>query len=67
MLTRGTDKSRDQEIIKAAMTLYSKRTRTLLHWINPKVNKARLKANVQTSWANLPEWQKQLYISQVFS
>ncbi|XP_014262593.1 uncharacterized protein LOC106674413 isoform X2 [Cimex lectularius] len=59
------DHNQSVDIINAAKNLYSKRTRTLMHWINPKIPKARLKMSMMNAWDQLPEWQKRIYISQV--
>ncbi|XP_073991421.1 uncharacterized protein [Rhodnius prolixus] len=59
------NQSKNYEILKAAKSLYSKRTRTLWHWIDPKIPKSKLKNTVLLAWDNLPAWQKQIYISQV--
>ncbi|KAK9505564.1 hypothetical protein O3M35_009585 [Rhynocoris fuscipes] len=59
------NQSKNHEILKAAKSLYSKRTRTLWHWIDPKIPKTKLKNIVLIAWDGLPAWQKQIYISQV--
>jgi len=61
----GYNSGRHSDILKAAQSLYSKRTRTLWHWINPGIPKTKLKSCVQTAWDNLPDWQKKIYVSQV--
>ncbi|KAF5284030.1 hypothetical protein FQA39_LY17163 [Lamprigera yunnana] len=53
------------EVLKAAKSLFSKRTRTLYHWMCPDAPKAQLKAAVATSWETLSAQEKEFYISQV--
>lgn len=53
------------EILKAAKSLFSKRTRTLFHWMYPNTPKPQLKAAVSHSWENLGLQEKEFYISQV--
>lgn len=54
------------EILKAAKSLFSKRTRTLYHWMYPNTSKQQIKLAVASSWENLELQEKQFYISQVF-
>ncbi|XP_056641939.1 uncharacterized protein LOC130448547, partial [Diorhabda sublineata] len=53
------------EILKAAKSLFSKRTRTLYHWLYPNSSKQQIKTTVSTSWDSLAENEKAFYISQV--
>nr|XP_014282778.1 uncharacterized protein LOC106684921 isoform X2 [Halyomorpha halys] len=52
-------------VIAAAKILYTKKTRTLLHWLDPSLSLSKLRATLELSWQNLPLWQKEVYISQV--
>nr|CAD7412581.1 unnamed protein product [Timema cristinae] len=56
---------RQEEVVKAARSLFSKRTRTLYHWLSPCTSKTKLKTFVAAAWDNLPEQEKHFYISQV--
>jgi len=56
---------KQEEIIKAAKSLFSKRTRTLYHWLYPQTSKNKLKATVSAAWDTLHENEKQFYVSQV--
>lgn len=53
------------EVLKAAKSLFSKRTRTLYHWMYPNISKQQIKQAVTTSWESLNKQEKDLYISQV--
>lgn len=53
------------EVLKAAKSLFSKRTRTLYHWMYPNTPKTQLKAAVSLSWETLGIQEKEFYISQV--
>ncbi|KAK5650970.1 hypothetical protein RI129_001999 [Pyrocoelia pectoralis] len=53
------------EVLKAAKSLFSKRTRTLYHWMYPNAPKAQLKAAIAASWETLSMQEKEFYISQV--
>lgn len=53
------------EVLKAAKSLFSKRTRTLYHWMYPNTPKSQLKAAVSMSWETLGVQEKEFYISQV--
>lgn len=63
-LADNTD-AKQIEVLKAARSLFSKRTRTLYHWIYPNAPKAQLKAAISTSWETLSMQEKDFYISQV--
>lgn len=54
-----------EEVLKAARSLFSKRTRTLYHWIYPCTSKTKLKASVAAAWDTLSVAEKDFYISQV--
>ncbi|KAJ9575150.1 hypothetical protein L9F63_025900 [Diploptera punctata] len=56
---------KQEEVVKAAKSLFSKRTRTLYHWLYPDTSKNKLKATVSAAWDTLPEQEKHFYISQV--
>ncbi|XP_028128829.1 uncharacterized protein LOC114325092 isoform X2 [Diabrotica virgifera virgifera] len=53
------------EILKAAKTLFTKRTRTLYQWIYPTASKQEIRSTVLTLWDSLDESEKAFYISQV--
>lgn len=57
--------SKQLEILKAAKSLFSKRTRTLYHWMYPNAAKPQIKAAVSSSWESLGAQEKDFYISQV--
>jgi hypothetical protein len=57
--------TKQAEILKAAKSLFSKRTRTLYHWMYPNTPKQQIKMAVANSWDNLGVQEKQFYISQV--
>ncbi|KAL3278487.1 hypothetical protein HHI36_013806 [Cryptolaemus montrouzieri] len=57
--------ARVEEVMKAAKSLFSKRTRTLYHWMHPHAPKQQIKAAVSASWESLGTQEKQFYISQV--
>ncbi|XP_049830052.1 uncharacterized protein LOC126270694 [Schistocerca gregaria] len=54
-----------KEVERAARALFSKRTRTLYHWMYPGTSKSKLKATVASAWETLPESEKLFYMSQV--
>ncbi|XP_044728423.1 uncharacterized protein LOC123291991 [Chrysoperla carnea] len=54
-----------EEVLKAAKSLFSKRTRTLYHWLYPSTSKLELKNIVVSAWDTLQESEKHFYISQV--
>ncbi|XP_069698841.1 uncharacterized protein [Periplaneta americana] len=56
---------KQEEVVKAAKSLFSKRTRTLYHWLYPDTSKNKLKATVSAAWDSLPDNEKHFYISQV--
>ncbi|PSN57037.1 hypothetical protein C0J52_01750 [Blattella germanica] len=64
MTMKVTD-DKQEEVVKAAKSLFSKRTRTLYHWLYPETSKNKLKATVSAAWDTLPENEKHFYISQV--
>ncbi|CAG9836861.1 unnamed protein product [Diabrotica balteata] len=53
------------EILKAAKTLFTKRTRTLYQWIYPTASKQEIRSTVLTLWDSLNESEKNFYVSQV--
>ncbi|XP_034245018.1 uncharacterized protein LOC117647399 [Thrips palmi] len=55
---------RQDEVVKAAKSLFSKRTRTLYHWLYPDTSKTKLKATVSAAWDTLADSEKQFYLSQ---
>lgn len=54
-----------EEVLKAARSLFSKRTRTLYHWMYPDTSKGKLKSIVSSAWDTLSNTEKEFYISQV--
>lgn len=54
-----------EEVTRAARSLFSKRTRTLYNWLSPGISKSRLKTAVSAAWDRLPSVEKDFYISQV--
>lgn len=61
----GLSNEKHEEVVKAAKSLFSKRTRTLYHWLFPDTSKNKLKATVSAAWDTLSEGEKHFYISQV--
>lgn len=61
----GLASSKQEEVLKAAKSLFSKRTRTLYQWLCPDASKTKLKASVSAAWDTLSEPEKHFYISQV--
>lgn len=57
--------SKEAEVLKAAKSLFSKRTQTLYHWLYPNTPKSQLKAAVAVSWDTLGIQEKEFYVSQV--
>lgn len=57
--------NKNDEVIKAAKSLFSKRTRTLYHWLYPNTSKNKIKAIVSATWDTLSDSEKHFYISQV--
>lgn len=57
--------SKKEEVLKAARSLFSKRTRTLYHWMYPNTSKGQLKAIVSAAWDTLSSAEKEFYVSQV--
>ncbi|CAH1967546.1 unnamed protein product [Acanthoscelides obtectus] len=55
------------EIMKAACSLFSKRTRTLYQWMYPNVTKQQVKIAVANYWQSLGQSEKDFYVSQVSS
>ncbi|VEN33885.1 unnamed protein product [Callosobruchus maculatus] len=53
------------EILKAACSLFSKRTRTLYQWMYPNVPKQQVKIAVANCWQSLGQSEKDFYVSQV--
>ncbi|XP_017778640.1 PREDICTED: uncharacterized protein LOC108564198, partial [Nicrophorus vespilloides] len=54
-----------EDVLKAAKSLFSKRTRTLYHWMYPNTPKFHLKSAVALAWDMMGPQEKQFYISQV--
>lgn len=52
-------------MIKAAKSLFLKRTRTLYRWMYPNVTKQQLNLTLANSWETLSVNEKKFYISQV--
>uniref|UniRef100_A0A1B6LAK9 Uncharacterized protein n=1 Tax=Graphocephala atropunctata TaxID=36148 RepID=A0A1B6LAK9_9HEMI len=61
----ATDSPIHDEVTRAAKTLFSKRNRTLMHWLKPNISKNQLKVDVNATWDCLPQCEKVFYISQV--
>lgn len=61
----GMASQQHDEVVKAAKSLFSKRTRTLYHWLYPDTSKTKLKATVAAAWDTLADNEKQFYLSQV--
>ncbi|XP_026293079.1 uncharacterized protein LOC113217394 [Frankliniella occidentalis] len=61
----GLGDGTQEDVVKAAKSLFSKRTRTLYHWLYPDTSKTKLKATVSAAWDTLAETEKQFYLSQV--
>lgn len=57
--------NKQSEVLKAAKSLFSKRTRTLYHWMYPNASKQQLKLAITNSWETLSTEEKEFYISQV--
>lgn len=55
----------ETEVMRAARALFSKRTRTLYHWMYPDTPKLQLKAVVANAWDSMLPSEKQFYVSQV--
>ncbi|XP_018332211.1 uncharacterized protein LOC108741787 isoform X2 [Agrilus planipennis] len=55
----------DAEVLNAAKTLFSKRTRTLYHWMYPNASISTLKTAVASAWDKLNFKEKDFYVSQV--
>lgn len=53
------------EILNAARGLFSKRTRTLYHWMYPGASKQYIKNAVAAAWESLGNEEKDFYVSQV--
>ncbi|KAK3923678.1 Acylphosphatase, partial [Frankliniella fusca] len=60
----GLGDGTQEDVVKAAKSLFSKRTRTLYHWLYPDTSKTKLKATVSAAWDTLAESEKQFYLSQ---
>lgn len=59
------EENKQSEVLKAAKSLFSKRTRTLYHWMCPNASKHQLKMAIANSWETLSVEEKEFYISQV--
>lgn len=53
------------EVLKAAKSLFSKRTQTLFSWMYPGVPKAHIKSVIANTWETISPQEKKIYISQV--
>lgn len=61
------EENKQCEVLKAAKSLFSKRTRTLYHWMYPTASKQQLKSAIKNSWETLSHEEKEFYISQVIA
>ncbi|XP_076258855.1 uncharacterized protein LOC143195510 isoform X4 [Rhynchophorus ferrugineus] len=59
--------SRQQEILKMAKSIFSKRTRTLYHWIYPTASKQQVKQVVSNTWDSMSPQEKGIYVAQVLA
>lgn len=57
--------ARQQEIIKLAKSIFSKRTRTLYHWMYPNASKQLIKRVVASTWEIMSAPERNIYIAQV--
>lgn len=53
------------EVMKAAKSLFIKRSRTLYRWLNPDFTKKKLDETVSAAWDTLPDNERYLYIAEV--
>lgn len=59
------DARKQAEVLRAAKALFSKRTRTLYHWMYPDAPKQQLKMIIADSWEATGAEEKEFYVSQV--
>lgn len=59
--------ARQQEIVKLAKSIFSKRTRTLYHWMYPNASKQLIKRVVANTWEIMSAPERNIYIAQVSS
>lgn len=50
-----------------AKSIFSKRTRTLYHWMYPTASKQQIKDVVSNTWESMAGQEKNIYIAQVIS
>lgn len=55
-----------QSVLKTAKSLFSKRTRTLYHWMYPNSSAQQIKETVSRTWESMSLQEKNIYVSQVF-
>jgi hypothetical protein len=60
----GTE-DRHSEVLKAAKSLFYKRTRTLYRWVYANMSKYELNKRVIDAWNSASEHEKNIYISEV--
>jgi hypothetical protein len=58
-------KDRHSEVLKAARSLFYKRTRTLYRWVYANMAKNELNRRVTDAWNSASEYEKNIYISEV--
>jgi hypothetical protein len=56
---------RHSEVMKAARSLFYKRTRTLYRWVYANMTKCELNRRVKDAWNSASENEKNIYISEV--
>ncbi|XP_030755666.1 uncharacterized protein LOC115881996 [Sitophilus oryzae] len=59
--------SRQEEVLRMAKSIFSKRTRTLYHWMYPKASKQQVKQVVYDTWETMSHLEKSVYIAQVLA
>lgn len=60
----GTE-DRDSEVLKAARSLFYKRTRTLYRWVYSNMTKYELNRRVTNAWKSASQYERNIYISEV--
>lgn len=62
---RKFDDFQPECVIKAAKSLFFKRTRTLYHWMLPNAPKQQLTEAISNAWDKISPKERELYIIQV--
>ncbi|ERL88680.1 hypothetical protein D910_06064 [Dendroctonus ponderosae] len=57
--------TRQQEVLNMAKSIFSKRTRTLYHWMYPTASKQQIKDVVSNTWESMAGQEKNIYVAQV--